>query len=394
MSDRGSSNNVAMKAVCNAGAASPQWEVLRRGWTKQDSTDENGAILGECPVWCAEKQTLYWLDIEASRLHRCIPTRRLHESVKLPSGSMPGSLGLVDGHPEWIWVCCTDGVHLFEWDTRRSALIATFPDTSAHRFNDGKVDERGDLIVSTMIKMSDAKKRAGAGRLWRLTAQGNSGGVQMLGACNRMVADVILGGLTIPNGLDWIDPDNDKWHSAANVGRHNSNGSSTFFFIDTPTNRVMSFDYVPRCWSRPLQREKIAFRTEKIVAVDGSSINGQPDGMAIDEEGGIWIAMTGSGRVCRFSPGGELLRSTELPVSKVTSLCFGGPQLDQLFVTSASKGVDRKKEPLAGSLFVIRNVGVRGKEVHKLKGKFSMEERDAIIQRHPLIPQRQLHSKL
>lgn len=84
--------------------------------------------------------------------------------------------------------------------------------------------------------------------------------------------------------------------------------------------------------------------------------------------------LQGGGHVCRFSPDGRLLRLLKLPVSRITSLCFGGPEMRDLYVTSATKGVDRSKEPLAGSLFVLRDVGVAGREMNKLRGHFSIEE--------------------
>ena len=123
------------------------------------------------------------------------------------------------------------------------------------------------------------------------------------------------------------------------------------FYIDTPTQRVDAFSYA-------LETGEI---TDRRPVVQIPANLGSPDGMTIDAEGGLWVALWGGSAVHRYVDG-RLDRVIALPVSQPTSCAFGGPDLDQLFVTSAWKGLSaerRATEPLAGSLFRLRP-GVRG----------------------------------
>ena len=120
--------------------------------------------------------------------------------------------------------------------------------------------------------------------------------------------------------------------------------------------------------------------------------------MALDVEGCLWVALNGGGAVVRLdATSSRVLRVLSFPVSKVSSLCFGGPQLRTLFVTSVSKGVDLAKEPLAGAVFVVDDVGVQGRPSHELRGHFACDARaPSQLQQHALAQQQgtQPRSKL
>src|SRR4051794_27162123 len=105
-------------------------------------------VLGESPVYCRIRSFLYWIDIDGRRVHRTqVDTSQL-TSIQLPSAMIPGSIGLVECHPDWTWIATSVGVHILDWMTLRSCLIAPFPIAekdggAAHRFNDGKISPCG-----------------------------------------------------------------------------------------------------------------------------------------------------------------------------------------------------------------------------------------------------------
>jgi sugar lactone lactonase YvrE len=191
-------------------------------------------------------------------------------------------------------------------------------DRPGNRFNDGKCDPWGRFWAGTMAY----DFAAGAGSLWRVNADFS---------CVRQRQ-----GLTISNGLAW------------------SQDRGTLYLIDSPTRQVLAFPLTP---SGDLLGEATACITIP------KAWDALPDGMCIDAEGKLWIALFGGGAVTRWDPvSGLLLERLELPCRQVTSCCFGGPNLDQLFVTTARQEMDAaaiKAEPLAGGLFQAE-VGVKG----------------------------------
>eukprot|EP01119_Soliformovum_irregulare_P012666 TRINITY_DN3305_c0_g2_i1.p1 TRINITY_DN3305_c0_g2~~TRINITY_DN3305_c0_g2_i1.p1 ORF type:complete len:177 (-),score=60.19 TRINITY_DN3305_c0_g2_i1:47-577(-) len=131
---------------------------------------------------------------------------------------------------------------------------------------------------------------------------------------------------TMSNGMAW-SPDN-----------------KTYYWIDTPEKAVFAFDYDEATGQLSNRR--------KIISIS----SGDPDGMTIDAQGKLWIAQYGGGCVSRWCPDEkkEIFR-VNLPVSSVSACCFGGKNLDQLYITTSAKDVNYAKEPLAGSLFVYKH---------------------------------------
>ena len=187
-----------------------------------------------------------------------------------------------------------------------------------NRLSDGKCDPWGRFWACTMAYDFAAV----AGSLWRDNAYFS---------CVRQRQ-----GLTISNGLAW------------------SQDRGMLYFIDSPTRQVLAFPLMP---SGDLSGEATPCITIP------KAWDALPDGMCIDAEGKLWIALFGGGAVTRWDPvSGLLLERLELPCRQVTSCCFGGPNLDQLFVTTARQEMDAaaiKAEPLAGGLFQA-DVGVKG----------------------------------
>jgi sugar lactone lactonase YvrE len=143
-------------------------------------------------------------------------------------------------------------------------------------------------------------------------------------------------GVTCSNGLSW------------------STDEKTFYYIDTPTRDVVAYDY----------EASSGQITNKRVVVHIPQEEGYPDGMTIDSEGMLWIALWNGWKVVRYDPfTGKPLTVFNLPVSKVTSCVFGGETLEDLYITTAKTGItekDLKTQYLAGSLFVIKNCGYKG----------------------------------
>jgi len=203
------------------------------------------------------------------------------------------------------------------------------PELKNNRFNDGKCDPVGRLWAGTM----DIQEKNATGSLYFLDPKD-------------LKSHKVLSGITVSNGLGW-SPDNKK-----------------MYYIDTPTMRVSVFDY-------SLDSGRL---DNKRTAVDFSKEGqpGSPDGMAVDDEGMIWVAHWGGSRVTRWDPEtGKLLHTLPVPALQVTSCCFGGENLDELYITTAREGVDQQTlalQPLTGGLFMTKIYGVRGLPTYAFDG--------------------------
>jgi sugar lactone lactonase YvrE len=175
------------------------------------------------------------------------------------------------------------------------------------RTNDGGCDPLGGFVVGTMAY----DERPGAGAVYRIHPDGH--------------VDELLSPVSISNGVQWA-----------------ANGSRAFY-IDSPTRRVDVFDVDPLTGSWSGRRPHIAFSDEP----------GFPDGMAIDEEDGLWVAMWGGGAVHHYDTSGRLVETITVPgVTQVSSCTFGGDQRDLLYITTSRLGLPDDREPPAGAVFV------------------------------------------
>lgn len=253
-------------------------------------------------MWSARENAVYWVDILAPAVHRL---SLADNSIR--SWAMPEPIGwLVEraAKPGFIAGFQSGFVEL-ELEPRKIRPIADpEPHLPTNRMNDCKVDAAGRIWAGTM----DAAVNAECGALYRL------------------------------------DPDFTV--SMHDAGYHVTNGpafsldGTTLYHTDTGKRIVYAF---------PLLGDGSLGERAEFIRFDADW--GRPDGMAVDAEGGLWIAHWGGGRVSRFTPEGQLERSIELPASQITSCVFGGPALDRMFVTSAAE--DRRDEPHAGKLFEV-----------------------------------------
>jgi len=269
------------------------------------------AELAEGPCWLAERDQLAWVDIAAGLVHLFDPATGTDRALEVgqPVGA---AVPTDDGR---VALALRDGFSLLDLERGDvEPIVEVERELTGNRMNDGKADPAGRFWAGTMA----LDTRAGAGALYRLDAERS--------------VEVMVSGVSISNGLGW-SPD----------GR-------LMYYIDSPELRVDVFDF-------DVTSGAIANR-RPFTEVRG----GYPDGMAVDADGGLWVAVWGGGKVLHFLPDATLSDEIELPASRVTSCCFGGPELQDLYITSAWQGMaedQRAREPLAGAIFRSRP-GVQG----------------------------------
>ncbi len=281
------------------------------------------AIVGEGPIWDPRDNRLIWVDIMGHKVHRYDPASGQDEAfdVGQPVGAAAtrASGGLV--------LAVHDGFATLDLATGRVELLAPVEQDIPHnRMNDGRVDSAGRFWAGTMPY--EWQERVGQGALYRLNAD--------------HTVERIFGGVTISNGIDWSPDDR------------------LMYYVDSPTQRMEVFDYDAASGAISNRRTLVEIPSEV----------GLPDGLTVDAEGYIWLAVWGGWRIQRYSPDGRLDREVRLPVSQGSSCCFGGPDLMDLYITSATSGLAEaqlRQEPHAGALWRCRP-GVKGKAPHSYKG--------------------------
>ncbi len=271
------------------------------------------AVLGEGPVWRAETQDLVWVDIESARV--CCFNPATGENQTWDVGEKPG-LAVPTKQGDLILGTSVGFVRLDLASGVLSPIIDPEQDLPNNRFNDGKVDPEGRLWAGTM----GLDEAPNVGSLYRLN--------------RNLSTDKLFDQVTISNGMAW------------------TSDQKTFYYIDSPTRRVDVFD----C---DMAGGTVSDRRTAFELPEGM---GYPDGMSIDNEGMLWVALWQGWGVARFALGGALLAKVEVPVECVTSCCFGGENWDELYITTSSRDLDetgRAEQPLAGGLFRCRP-GVSG----------------------------------
>jgi sugar lactone lactonase YvrE len=264
--------------------------------------------LGEGPTWDIGSGSLIWVDILGSAVHRFHPGPGTDEVTSVPQhvgAAKPRTNG-------GLVLNLRDGIGLREPGGELRWLV--YWAREGMRGNDAAVDPSGRLWAGTM-RYDTA---TGGGFLARIEPSGK--------------AAVVLPEVTISNGLGW-NPDETR-----------------MYYVDTPTDRIDVFDY-DAATGEVRDRRPLAHLTD----TDGS-----PDGLTVDADGCVWVAVNGGGQVRRYTPEGVLDRVIEVPASQVSACCFGGDDLSDLYVTTGREGFseqDAEEQPLAGCLFVAAGVG-------------------------------------
>ena len=274
------------------------------------------ARLGEGAVWDADRRLLYWVDIEGYAVHAFDPATGRDQSFAL--GDSVGTV--VPRAKGGVALTLGRAFATLDLETRRLSVLVEPDEEKArrgNRFNDGKCDPRGRFWAGTMA-VSEAPA---AGGLYRLDPDGR---------VHRLLEQV-----SISNGIVWsLDRD-------------------FMYYIDTPTREIAVFDY----------DDPTGAIANRRVAVRFPVGHGWPDGMTMDAEGLLWVAEWDGACVSRWDPAtGKLARRIKMPVRRVTSCAFGGPDLEELYVTTAWSRLDpdqRRAQPHAGGLFRLRP-GVKG----------------------------------
>ena len=267
------------------------------------------AVLGEGPYWRPEDEALLWVDVARGLLHM---TRvQLGETITIELDTVSAAFPAVGGG-----LVTVGGHRLMLRATRpgegwAGRIIAEAPARDGVRFNDASVDPAGRVWVGSM----DIKEKEPLGTLYRL----DSGGT----------LTPVVKGATVSNGIGW-SPDGTR-----------------MYYNDSPMRRIDMFDYD--------QATGEAF--ERRMFADLSGADGFPDGLTVDADGYVWVAMFAGGALRRFTPAGHQDAVIPLPVSQPTSCAFGGPGMADLFVTTAYRDLSeaqRAAEPLAGRLLRLR----------------------------------------
>ncbi len=278
-----------------------------------------GAELGEHPIWSAEGNCLYWLDIEKTTINRFVPETGENKAWKLPT--RPGCFALCDGGAAII--AAQDGLYEFDFRTGTvQRILAPGHDPAVMRFNDGHTDTAGRLWISTVradMNLSETAENS----YYRLDGQG---------------LQRVLKSVGIPNGTAF-SPD----------GR-------TMYRAQSESRQVFRYDYDVHTGTPG---------NERLFATIPDQY-GMPDGAAVDADGAYWVAVAAppsgppTGGVARFTPDGKLDRFVGLPVPFVTMVAFGGPALSTLYVTTARLEQFMPQVPEgAGNLFAMET-GHRG----------------------------------
>ncbi len=277
------------------------------------------AMLGEGAFWHHGEKRLYWVDIEGKKLHIFDPIARADRAFLLDEKI--GTVVPLDSGGGAV-VALKNGIHKLDLETEKLRLLVhPAAHEAGNRYNDGKCDPAGRLWVGTIGE-------TGSAALYRINAAGKS----------KMMIDSV----TISNGIVW------------------SKDNMTMYYIDTPTKTVVAYSYDVK--TGEISKPKVV-----VTVPEGM---GSPDGMAIDAEDKLWIGHWGGACVARWDPiTGNMMRKIEVPALNVTSCAFGGENLDILYITTASIGMNAEetaKYPLSGGLFVA-DPGVAGVKSYLFK---------------------------
>lgn len=294
-------------------------------------------ILGEGPHWDHNTQKLYFVDIMTSKICRLDPETGVITTATLDCGTV-GFVIPVEGMPGKLVAGADKSLVLVTWDGETnvekaptSVLANVDADRGETRWNDGKVDSSGRLWAGTMGVEQGDYFPPNQGSLYSVT--------------NSLTPKKEVSPVTISNGLAW------------------SLQNDTMYYIDSVPRQIYGFDYDSKTGA--ISNKRVVFDLEK------ASVKGLPDGMTIDTDGNLWVALFTGGAVIQVNPQtGKVLNTVAIPAERVTSVAFGGPNFDVLYVTTATVGMkeaELQEQPHAGCVFVVKGLGARGLKANSFK---------------------------
>ncbi len=279
------------------------------------------ARVGEGPVWDDASGTLVWVDIMSHAVNRYDPATGRNRTLDV---GQPVGAVVLRRNGNGLVLALRDGFGMLDEGSGKVEMVALVEaDVPTNRMNDGKCDPGGRFWAGTMPFSPTPGSAAGA--LYWLDPN--------------LQVSRMLGGVTLSNGIDW-SPDGQQ-----------------MYYIDSMTQGLDVFDFAAEDGSLSNRRRLITIPPDE----------GLPDGMTVDAEGGLWMALHGSGSIRRYMPAGRLDRVVRVPPTMVTCCTFGGPDLTDLYITTMSLGLseaDRRAQPLAGALFRCRP-GIQGLPPHR-----------------------------
>jgi sugar lactone lactonase YvrE len=279
-------------------------------------------VLGEGPIWDERTQTLYWVDIKAPAIWRLDP--RSGERKTWPLQHRVGAIALRE--QGGLVAALKPGFALIDLDANTLELVAQpEPDHPGNRLNDGACDAKGRFWAGSM----DDTEQAPTGHLYRLNP-------------DRSLAR-FEAGFVVTNGIRW------------------SADGTHMYFVDSAGRTIWVYDF-DLVKGEPGARRVFARLKED---------EGYPDGLCVDDDDHVWSAHWAGGRITRYRPDGTKERVIEIPAPNVTSCCFGGANLDTLYVTTARIGVGDDalaRMPQTGGVFAVTGLGVKGRASARFAG--------------------------
>ncbi|KAJ8682540.1 hypothetical protein QAD02_018332 [Eretmocerus hayati] len=291
----------------------------------------------EGPHWDTSSDVLFYVDIQLQNIWRFDPRTGSSTYVHINNGPVGAVVPVENTADEFIAASGRE-VLLVKWDVNENEanplirkLTSIDKNRTDTRVNDGKCDPAGRFWIGTMAIEVDNYIRPNRGSLYRIGQD--------------LFPKQVFTPVSISNGLVW--------------NRRND----TMYYIDSPTRQLAAFDFDLK--SGRLSRGRVIFDLGSYLP---KSI---PDGMTIDSNGHLWVALYNGSAIIQVDPiHGRRLRTVDLPAPRITSVAFGGPQLDILYVTSARFGMseeEKEEYPFSGSVFAIRGLGVQGLPMNSFK---------------------------
>lgn len=276
---------------------------------------------GENPMWDGQRGELLYIDNAGRKVHSYNPESGATRTLDMPSTITTLVLRRSGG----AVVTLRSGIHFLDLDTGALELIDPLPDPPPYVYNDGKVDSRGRFLIGGSTANFSAPSPDG--------------------------------------GLFRLDPDRSV--TQLDTGIHFSNSpcwspdEKTFYFSDSWIDTTFAYDY-------DIETGAVSSRRP---FVNTRALGGLPDGATVDADGLYWVAVYQGGKIGAYRPDGSLERAIDMPMKLVSSVAFGGPKLDRLFVTTIAHGsLGEPAEEGAGALYVIDGLGTRGRAEHGFAG--------------------------